>query len=589
MAISGHVSLVTISDKFLFYFLLQISVIVDFVDNFIEISQILVLVSAVSFVVRLLKQPLIVGYIFTGMIVGPFGLSLISSNDNLELFSKIGIACLLFIVGLSLSPKVIKEVGKASLITGVGQVLFTSIIGFAIARMLGITPLAALYVSIALTFSSTIIILKLLSDRGDLDKLYGKVAIGFLLIQDIVATIVLLLVSAGGNSSEPISVLIFTVLGKGAIVLLGLWLLGMKVLPAITRFAAGSSELLFVFSLAWGLGLGGLFHLIGFSLEIGTLIAGVVMSTTPFASEMSSRMKPLRDFFIILFFVLLGSQMILDTIPQIILPAVVLSAFVLIGNPVIVIILMNILGFRRRTSFMAGLTVAQISEFSLILATLGFSLGHLSKEVLSLITLVGLITITGSTYLILFADGIYKKINRALRFLELKHSSRENAVGDESYDAILFGYGRVGEDYIKSFQSLGLNYLVIDHDPSVAEKLLQTGVKFRFGDLEEFEFLEELPLSRAKLVVAGIPDHGTTQQLVNYVRGVNSKCVLIAISNNVNQALELYQAGASYVIMPHYLGASYGVSLIRKIGLDNEALIVEREKHFKFLETRHTK
>ncbi|GAB4027908.1 MAG: cation:proton antiporter [Candidatus Microgenomates bacterium] len=554
-------------------------------EQFVEISLILALVAAVSMLARLLKQPLIVGYILAGVIAGPYGLGLIQSVEPIELFSKIGISVLLFIVGLSLSPKIIKDVGKVSLITGLGQVVFTSLIGFGIARFLGMSTIAALYVSIALTFSSTIIILKLLTDRGDLNTLYGKIAIGFLLVQDIVATLILLFVSASASSSEAVWVNIALMFGKATFVFLTLALLGKWVLPHLLKFVAKSTELLFVFALAWGLGMGSLFYFLGFSLEIGTLVAGVALSMTPYAVEMSARMKPLRDFFIILFFVLLGSHMVLETITLIIGPAVILSLFVLVGNPVIVIVLMNLLGYRSRTGFMAGLTVAQISEFSLILATLGFNLGHLPKETLSLVTLVGLVTIAGSAYMIQYADTLYLKLEKVLKFLELRHRIKVRAIVDEKFDGIVIGYGRVGEDYRRIIESMKLKTLVVDHNPDAIERLKQAEIPYRYGDLAEPEFLEELPFEGSRVVVASLTDHTVNLGLVRYIKSI-SKTLVIVTANQAKEAQELYSEGADYVIVPHYLGARYGVSILKKITREKELLKAEREKHLRFLESR---
>lgn len=555
---------------------------------FSEISLLLVLVFGVSAIMRALKQPLIVGYILSGIIAGPSVLGLITDVEPIELFSKIGIASLLFIVGLSMSPKVIKEVGKASLLTGIGQVLFTSVVGFGVASLLGLTPIAALYVAIALTFSSTIIVLKLLTDRGDTEKLYGKVAIGFLLIQDVIASLILLFISAGSAGTGSTASMMGVLVIKAVVVFGALWLIGQKILPKIIRYTASSTELLFIFALAWGLGMGSLFNLIGFSLEIGTLIAGVMLSVSPFASEMSARMKPLRDFFIILFFVLLGSNMMLDTVPQILVPALVMSIFVLIGNPVIMMVLMNLMGYRRRTGFMAGLTVAQISEFSLILATLGFNLGHIPKTTLSLVTFVGLITIAGSSYLIQFADPIYKKLNKLFKYLELKHNNHEHAVEHEVFDAFLFGYGRVGDDYVNLFRKLNLSFVVIDHDPKSIERLKEANIPFRFGDAEDSEFLEELTLDKAKIVITTISDHDANVLLARHTKSVNKHCVLVVTSHTVKQAKEMYAHGADYVIMPHYLGARYGVTMVKKIGFDKEMLATERAKHEQFINSRTT-
>lgn len=554
-------------------------------EIFVELSVIIVIAMLVSLLMRALKQPLIVGYIFTGVLVGPYFLNLIQNGDVIELFSKIGITILLFIVGLNLSPNVIREVGKVSFLTGIGQVLFTSIIGFLIASALGIDRIAAIYVAIALTFSSTIIILKLLSDKGDLNKLYGKIAIGFLLVQDIVATLILLFTSsfAGGEGSVFIIALMTVI--KGSLLIMAMVAISHYILPRISKFIAASQELLFLFSLSWGLGIATLFSLLGFSVEIGALVAGVALSMTPYAIEVASRMRPLRDFFILLFFILLGSQMVFENIFALIVPAILLSLFVLIGNPIIVVILMNLLGYSKRTSYQAGLTVAQISEFSLILATLGFEFGHLSREILSLITFVGLITIAGSTYLILYSDEIYPHVEKFLSFLEIyKNGNKRNK--NTSYNSILFGYQRVGQDFIEAFNRLDLNYIVIDFNPESIKKLEEEEIPHKYGDAKDPEFLSELDFKNLRYMVSTIPEFETNLMLVRRIHAKNKRAIMILISHDREEAMALYAEGASYVIMPHYLGAQYAVRLIGRAGLDRREYELHREKHLAHLEKR---
>ncbi|MBP9691004.1 cation:proton antiporter [Candidatus Woesebacteria bacterium] len=555
-------------------------------EIFNEISVLIIVAMVVSLVMRLLKQPLIVGYILTGIVIGPYALNLIHSGEILEVFSKIGITILLFIVGLNLSPSVIKEVGKVSLLTGIGQVVFTSIIGFGLAVVLGIDTIAALFVAIALTFSSTIIILKLLSDKGDLNKLYGKIAVGFLLVQDIIATIILLVTTSfASNTGGNVAIEALFTLLKGGVLITVLILVSNVVLPKLSKFIASSQELLFLFSLSWGLGMATLFSILGFSVEIGALVAGVTMSMTPYAYEAASRLRPLRDFFILLFFILLGSQMVLDNIAALLLPAVVLSLFVLVGNPIIVVIIMNLLGYGKRTGFQAGLTVAQISEFSLILATLGFEMGSLSREILSLVTFVGLITISGSTYLILYSDQIYPKVEKLLSFLELKKNGREKA-SEGNYDSLLFGFQRVGQDFIKSFERLGLSCIVIDYNPDSVKLLEEREIPFMYGDAKDPEFLAELSFRRLKYVVTTIPEFETNLHLVKKIREHNKRAIIVAISNNREETLALYSEGASYVIMPHYLGAQYAVRMINRHGLEKSEYHRSREKHMEYLQGR---
>jgi len=537
-------------------------------EDFVEISLLLALTTVITMLIKRLRQPLVVGYILSGILAGPYFLNILNSKHELELFSKVGIVFLLFIVGLYLSPKVIHEVGRVSLITGLGQIVFTSIVGFFIALALGIDQIAAIYVAIALTFSSTIIILKLISDKKDLQKLYAKIAIGFLLVQDIVATVILIFItmttSTGDNTiSQVIALTLIKACGIGIF----LFFATRFVIPKLITYAAKSSELLFLFALSWGMSLASLFALLGFSIEIGALIAGVTLSVTPFAVEIAARLKPLRDFFIIIFFILLGGQLVISNLGMLLLPAVALSLFVLIGNPIIIILLMNNLGFNKKTGFMAGLTVAQISEFSLILAALGLRVGHLSQEVLSLITLVGLITIAGSTYLILYAEKLYPKLEKVLSLLELiKRKSNQKGSLGENFESAIFGFERVGDIFAQALQNLEQKFLIIDFNPMSVDKLQNAGFDYRFGDAADAEFLDELPLRKPKIIISTIPDHKTNLLLTQHFKKRNSKAVIIPIAQTKMEALELYASGATYVLLPHYLGAEFVNKLLRQNG-----------------------
>lgn len=548
---------------------------------FFELSLLLTVTAIITLAVRKLRQPLVVGYILSGIIAGPYVLNIVSSQHELELFSKVGIVFLLFIVGLYLNPKIIQEVGKVSLVTGLGQVLFTSLIGFALTLLLGIDHLAALYVAIALTFSSTIIILKLIADKKDLQKLYAKIAIGFLLVQDIVATFILIAITVvSGQSDMGLGSTLLLTLGKGMILFSVLGMFQRYILPKVTEYAAESPELLFLFSLAWGTILASLFSALGFSIEIGALIAGVTLSVSPYSVEIASRLKPLRDFFIIIFFVLLGSQLILSNLAQLLFPAIILSLFVLVGNPIIVIILMNTLGYNRKTSYQAGLTVAQISEFSLILGALGLRLGHLSQEVLSLITLVGLITISGSTYLILYSETIYPKVSRYLSWLELiKTNVKSKGKNPDDFESVIFGFDRVGHYFAQSLQLLDHSFLVVDFNPASAEKLENTGYQYRLGDASDPEFLEDLPIVKPKIIISTVPELATNILIVHAMRAKNKKAVIIPIAQTHQDASELYEAGASYVMMPHHLGAQHMSKMIARYGSDHSLYETLKKRH----------
>jgi len=291
----------------------------------------------------------------------------------------------------------------------------------------------------------------------------------------------------------------------------------------------------------------------------------VTLSASNYSFEISSRMKSLRDFFIVLFFILLGSQLVLGEVGSAVVPAIVLSLFVLIGNPTIVFILMNLLGYRKRTSFMAGLTVAQISEFSLILVALGLSFGHISQSAVSLITLVGIITIAGSTYLVLYADPIYEKIKPLLSFLEIRKNNHENNIEkSETYDMIIFGYGRVGYEFVKIAEKINATYLVVDYNPEVINNANDKGINFKFGDAEDVDFLEEIQITKAHKIISTIPDFDVNMLLVKHYREKNKDGIIITTSHFVADAKRLYESGTTYVIMSHYLGAYHASEMILK-------------------------
>lgn len=551
---------------------------------FMQFGLVLLITLGVSFVMKIMKQPLVIGYILSGIVVGPFVLNFLNGeNSTLMVFSEMGIAFLLFIVGLQLSPKVIKEVGKISLVTGVGQIIFTSLIGFLIALVFGFNPISSLYIAVALTFSSTIIIMKLLADKDALDKLYGKISIGFLLVQDLVAIFMLVLITSFSSGGEGSLNFISTIL-NGVIILMILIPISYYILPKLSNFFAQSQELLFLFSIAWGFGLAVLFSVAGLSIEVGALIAGIMLSMSPYSSEITSKLKPLRDFFIITFFILLGSQMVFGDLGNLIIPALVFSIFVLVGNPIIVILLMSKFGYSNKTGFLAGLTVAQISEFSLILVSLGVKSGALTQEILSFVTLIGLVTIAGSTYMIIYSDWVYKQVSPILMMVSKK--KYDKSIKTKTYKYLLLGYNRIGFSIIKSFDKITDNYLVVDYDPKVIELLQSKNINCIYGDVEDLDILESLNISKSRVIVSTIPELSIGILILKTALKGKSKPVVILTERQINDALELYQNGADYVILPHFLGGEYTASLIER-AKDNKSIYeLERKKDILLLEER---
>jgi len=551
-------------------------------DLFIEIGLILIVTTILVAIMHIFKQPLIIAYILSGILLGPYFFNVVRSEEMLVIFSQLGIALLLFIVGLGLNPKVLKEVGKISVITGLSQIAFTSIIGFFISKILGFSTMASIYIAIALTFSSTIIIMKLLSDKRDIDTLYGKISIGFLIVQDLVAVIILMFVSSIPNGNINIITFAFTKILTGFVLIGFFFIFSILFIRKITDSIAKSQEFLLLFSISWCIAVAALFHQFGFSLEIGALLAGVSLSLTTYRYEISSKMKPLRDFFIVLFFISLGAQMIFADIGQHIIPIIVFSLFILIGNPLIVMVVLGIFGHTKRNGFLAGLTVAQISEFSLILIMMGISMGHLNSEILSLVTAIGLITIAGSTYMILYANPIYNRISKYLTIFEKKELNHDR-FKKKKYNAILFGYNRIGFSILKSLKKINKNFLVIDFNPETISALEKIDIPCRYGDVFDIELLDELPLNKLEMAVSTIPDLETNMLLIETIRAVNENAIIIVRAHQIKEALELYEKGANYVLTPHFLGGEYVAKMIYNEKTNFKGYINEKEQHIKML------
>ncbi|PLW79385.1 sodium:proton exchanger [Candidatus Woesearchaeota archaeon] len=557
-------------------------------DIFLEISIIIIIAAFFAGLMRVLKQPLIIGYILTGIIISPYFLNFIDSTPTVSTFSHIGISILLFMVGLNLNVKMVKSVGAISVITGLGQILFTSLIGFTIASFLGFSPISAIYIAIAISFSSTIIIMKLLYDKNDVDSLYGRISIGFLLVQDIVAVFIILMISSMDVTNDYTSLVIRSIVSLIALVSI-IFLVNKYVIEKILNSIAKSQEFLLLFSIAWCFLLASVFNLFNFSIEFGALLAGITLGSTNYKFEISNKLKPLRDFFIILFFVMLGSQLIFENVASYIIPILIFSLFILIGNPIIVMTLMGFFGYSKRNGFLAGLTVSQVSEFSLIVITMGISMGHINQDVLSLLTAIALLTITGSSYTITFSNKIYPKISRYLTIFERKKIPKVDEMKHhkgKEHEVLLFGYNQIGTDLLNSLKKLKKEFLIIDYNPDKIIDLSRQGFDCKFGDVNDSELLGELDLFCVKLVISTIPDTELNLFLIEKIREINKEAIIIIISHQIDDAITLYEKGATYVILPHFLGGYHASTMIEKYGLDIEQFLEQKINHIEYLNKR---
>ena len=528
----------------------------------LELGIILVLAAILGIILKALKQPLILAYLITGLIIGALGFFDIAEREALEFFSNLGVMFLLFLVGLEMDYDSIKKVGKTSLAIGLGQVAFTATGGFLIANFVfGFELIHAAYIAIALTFSSTVIIVKLLSDKGNLTSLHGRAAIGLLLVQDMVVILILISLNALEAGGDVGIGPVMQIIAGGVALFMVMMALGRTVFPYIFRKVAHSQELLFLVSLAWLLFFAVIVKATGFSIEIAGFLGGVALANSAQKYHIASKIRPLRDFFILVFFAILGSMMAVSNLGGMIVPIIAFSMFVLIGNPIIVMFIMKLLGYKKRTNFLTGVTVAQISEFSMIFATLGLTLGHISDQVFALIAAVGVVTITLSTYLILYAEKIFDYISKPLSFFEKENTIEDmESDPDPSKPIILIGAHRTGEGIMNYIDPEDL--LVIDFDPVVIDELKERGVKHLFSDITDPHVLEYINLNDVEVVISTSPSLKDNLDLIRRFKRKNVDTKIIVRAEEKREALELYDEGADYVLLPHFVSGQYLGSII---------------------------
>jgi len=529
-----------------------------FSDPFAEIAAVLAVAAAIGALAFWLRQPLIIAFIFAGILLGPAGLNWVHALDQVDLFAKLGIGLLLFVVGLKLDPHLIRSVGRVAMVAGLGQMIMTAAVGYAVALALGMTQMTALYVAAALTFSSTVIIVKLLSDKREIDALHGRIALGILIMQDIVVVILMIgLTAYGGETQEPnLGKQTYEVIGKGVGFLALIAVATRYLLPSLLHSLARWPELLTLFAIAWAIGLASFGTELGFSKEVGAFVAGVALAATPYKAILAARLASLRDFLLLFFFIDLGVQIDIGHVGSALGPAILLSAIVLVGKPIMVMALVGGMRYAKHTAVTAGLAMGQISEFSLIFAGLGLSLGHIDGSTMGLITLIGLITIGLSTYMILYSHWIYRWLAPALRIVKfgIRHTDELQVDAARAslspFDIIVFGLGRYGRNLARELQQHGWSVLCVDFDPERVKFWHQRGLSALYGDLEDTELFHVLPLADAQWVVSTIPGRDKCLVLLHALEHNNFPGRTALTADTMQHREFLLAAGADVVLLP---------------------------------------
>ncbi len=506
-----------------------------------------------------MRQPAFLGHVLVGLAAGYWGLMRGEEvNRLLEVLSSAGVMLLLFLVGLEMDVGEVKKMGGRAVMTGLGQIVITTIIFAVFLINFGLGLNQSLFLGVSLAFSSTIIVVKLLSEKHDLMSLSGKMAVALLLIQDLAA--IVLLIVFGGRLSEGLFLLFIKIL-----LLVGLTgLMSRKVMPRILHRLARSMDELILFSLAWCFVLAAVMAsgLFGLSLEIGGFLAGLALSGSFEHVQIATKIKPIRDFFLTIFFVGLGLNIKLDG--SVVLFAIFLSMAVILIKPIIVWLLMRLFGFKQRVAFGTGLMMGQISEFSFIMVAIGARMGFLSSSNVSLVSLVGLITMVVSGYLIIDKEGVFRVLKPVLGFIWKDTSKSDPLPAELSDHIILFGCHRMGRSVMVHLLKSREKILIVDFDPEVVERLKNEGANVIYADASDADVYDQLNLSKAKMVISTLKDIKDNLVMLSEINKRKSKVSIVVDAESVEDAVDLYKAGATYVIFPHFVGGLHLGDLVRK-------------------------
>ena len=524
--------------------------------------------TALAFVARLLRQPLILAYIGAGLLIGPPGFKWVSDLESIAQISELGLAFLLFIVGLEIDLKHLIRSGKSSAILGTVQVVGCALLGWGAALLLGFRGLPAAYLGIATAFSSTMIVVKLLSDKGELDTVAGRITLGVLLMQDVLAIVVL---AVQLNISNPQLLSLGLSVVKGFALVVGAIGISRYVLPVLFRLVAKTPEVLLIAAISWCFLVSYAAVKADFSIAMGALIAGVSMSTFPYSLDVIAKIRSLRDFFVTLFFVSLGMQISIGSASMLV-AAGVLSVVVLLGRFLPVMPTLQAMKMGQRTGILTSLALAQVSEFSLVIVSLGLGLGHVDKGVVSIVAISLVVTSTVSTYLIQGNQAIAGSIVRMLSKKGVVDSQEREtkAAGKRHHEIVLVGCFREASSLVPLLVEDAKDFLVVDFSPEIHRKLTEMRVPCLYGDISHADTLEHAGIEEAKVILSTISDdflRGTNNlTILRQLRTMSPHAKIIVRAEKVQDAKAMYEAGADYVLLPRHLLAEHLREILRCIG-----------------------
>ena len=537
--------------------------------------------AGLAFVAHRLRQPLLLAYLIAGVIIGPrIGLGLITDQESITTVSEIGLILLLFIIGLELDLNKLLAAGRPVLVTGILQFPICVALGLLFFIPFGFKlsggDFGLLYMAVCCAISSTMIVVKLLYDKFELDTLPGRVTLGVLIFEDIWAIVVL---GIQPNLLDPqIGPLAASVL-KGAL-LVGLTLvISKRVLPYVFRSVAKIPELVLIGSLAWCFVVCSAANAAGLSREMGALIAGISISTFPYNLDVVAKVISIRDFFVTLFFVALGMQIPIPT-ASVLLVALAASLFLVASRFLSVFPILRALKLGHRASLLPAINLAQMSEFAMVIAALGIGYKHIDDHAVSVLIFVFAITSVASTYLIGYSHPLQERLARVLDRMALRDlgtaTADQSARRGAGKDVVLLGFFDEASSLIHEYElspagrmhPMLQRMLVIDFNPDVHAELTRRGIACKYGDVSNMQTLHHAEVHDAKLVVSTISDRilrGTDNlRLLRQARTLCPHASVVVTAHGAAAALKLYDAGADYVLVPRLQSAAEMAAILER-------------------------
>ncbi|MBS3126189.1 cation:proton antiporter [Candidatus Woesearchaeota archaeon] len=540
-----------------------------------EIGVLFIIIAAISFVIKLLRQPIIIGYILSGLVVSLYIPVGSETGEQIRLMSEIGIMFLLFLMGLELDISNLKQMGKDIFIATLLQSLAFFGAAFGLAIWFGLDVTSAVYIAILFMFSSTLLVAKWVEDKKETMTVAGKLTLGTLIVQDLLAIISITLLNV---FMDPSLEQLLSLPIKGIALLVIAYIASKYVLKVILRFASRFTELLFVVSLSVCFFFVFIAPFFGYSATIGAFMAGVVLANTDYKNDIYVRLKPLILFFNILFFVGFGFQVNQDLPLQALYLTGILLALALFLKPVVIYITLKLRGYDMKTSTKVGLNLAQVSEFGAIIVAGGIAAGAVPEEIGAISVILLVTSMVFSSYYIKYANRIFGLIGRYVGIIDrlFKNKYEADAPSFQGHQVVFFGFMDFGKEIFSKLEGFGKKVVVVENDPSNISYLKKEGIPFIYNSLANPYFLEHFDFKTVELVISSLLDNEENKLIITHVKAVSPKAVLIVTAKNIKSSLDLYDAGADYVIYPSYINEQSVNVLVEDYTLDINKIITRK-------------